>query len=467
MLDWTALLPKLVLWNILFFISYLVFKYYVLPRIIQYAVEVAPLEAPDADLNEFKLVTLDDIGFKMYVDSTLAGSQIPSLRWGLLDALWIRIRLGQISIKEIGTDKLVGYLDLSNPIMVTAVDDCRFVQNIRFDFHENASALKSIIQRISFVGPNELRLISIRVTFRLSLSIMDLFVVDSVECGKTINLGELRDVLKAQAEAAKEAHSKASSASSSAVTSRIASQSLGSVSTSTASISSAINDLAKDPKEDSLVFDNSYSSATTLDEEDSMCDTDSTADMDQKLFPNPEINVFANPKLRSVEAGLEIEFSAPPKFNFDIGTIEFTLMLHNSQFAKVVVTGMCLREDSRFARLVVQVLPSALSSRPITGAVTSMKGIIKGVVKGAKNGFLFGEWGAEAMILGVKDIKINNENDREVWWIKELLQGIEFEHDVEAVKKIKSRVGKKTRNLSSAIGRMCKAALFPISGSNN
>jgi hypothetical protein len=137
-------------------------------------------------------------------------------------------------------------------------------------------------------------------------------------------------------------------------------------------------------------------------------------------------------------------------------------MLHGSQFAKVKINGLSLFDNSRYARLIVEVSPSALSDRPITGAVTSMKGVIKGVLKGAVNGLIHGDWGAQAMILGVKDIEIRNERNREVWWIKELLTNIEIEHDLDAVRKVKTKIGKKTGNFQSALSRMWKAALFPV-----
>lgn len=81
------------------------------------------------------------------------------------------------------------------------------------------------------------------------------------------------------------------------------------------------------------------------------------------------------------------------------------------------------------------------------------------------SGLLNGEWGAEIAILGVKKIEILNENGRNVWWIDELLQDIEFEHDIDAVRKAKARIGEKTKNLQSALGRMWRAALFPSSSS--
>ena len=431
-------LPKIAFWNLLILFFYLIFNYYILPRLIKYAVEKAPLEAPDAELREFKLLALDNVGLKLFIDSSISGSKIPSLSW--LN-FWIRLRLSQICIKEAHSKNLLGYLNFSNPIIVSTTQDIDLVQTIRFDFHENASALKSIVQRFSVVGKNELKHISVRISFRLNISILDVFVLEDVDCGKTINLEELRlaTIIKKNQVGGK----------------------------SESEISTIHDSMNSSSSSENLLEDNNDSRKTLIGDEDKFdeneVDDDDTPDMDQTLLPNPEINVFANRKgLRSVEAGLEIEFSKPPKLNFQFGTISFTLMLHGSQFAKVKINGLSLFDNSRYARLIVEVSPSALSDRPITGAVTSMKGVIKGVLKGAVNGLIHGDWGAQAMILGVKDIEIRNERNREVWWIKELLTNIEIEHDLDAVRKVKTKIGKKTGNFQSALSRMWKAALFPV-----
>ena len=155
-------LPKIAFWNLLILFFYLIFNYYILPRLIKYAVEKAPLEAPDAELREFKLLALDNVGLKLFIDSSISGSKIPSLSW--LN-FWIRLRLSQICIKEAHSKNLLGYLNFSNPIIVSTTQDIDLVQTIRFDFHENASALKSIVQRFSVVGKNELKHISVRISF--------------------------------------------------------------------------------------------------------------------------------------------------------------------------------------------------------------------------------------------------------------------------------------------------------------
>jgi hypothetical protein len=62
--------------------------------------------------------------------------------------------------------------------------------------------------------------------------------------------------------------------------------------------------------------------------------------------------------------------------------------------------------------------------------------------------------------MGFKDIIIENEEGRVVWWMDELLEGIEFEHDLDAVRKARSKIsGEKTSDLNEALLRMISQAL--------
>ncbi|KAJ3258046.1 hypothetical protein HK103_004039 [Boothiomyces macroporosus] len=166
------------------------------------------------------------------------------------------------------------------------------------------------------------------------------------------------------------------------------------------------------------------------------------------LFPDPEITPFANPGLRFVEAGMNFKFSKIPGCNFSLGKIKFRTLLNGSTVGHVTIPGLFFTSNSQFARVALEVQAAALSQRPVTGALTTAKGVLKGALSGIKNGVLYGDWGAQALILGIKDISIENQHGKQVWWLTEIFDDLEFEHDLDAIRKLKSKLGESTSDLS-------------------
>jgi hypothetical protein len=97
------------------------------------------------------------------------------------------------------------------------------------------------------------------------------------------------------------------------------------------------------------------------------------------LFPDAEISTFANPGLRGLEAGLDVVFSEPPHFLFRLGKVKCKTLLNGSTVAFNTITGLYLSSDSVVLNCRMEIQPSALSAKPVTGALTSAKGIIKGI----------------------------------------------------------------------------------------
>jgi hypothetical protein len=59
-----------------------------------------------------------------------------------------------------------------------------------------------------------------------------------------------------------------------------------------------------------------------------------------------------------------------------------------------------------------------LSSKPILGALSTAKGIFVGAVKGAANGILYKDWGKSAVVLGLKEITVENQDGRRIWYTR-------------------------------------------------
>ncbi|KAJ2992580.1 hypothetical protein HDV02_002988 [Globomyces sp. JEL0801] len=177
----------------------------------------------------------------------------------------------------------------------------------------------------------------------------------------------------------------------------------------------------------------------------------------EDLLPHPKIQAFAHPGLRGVEGGLKMMFDKPPGLSVILGQIKFRSLLNGSTVSHCTVPGFYISPDSQTSILSMEVQPAALSTKPITGAVTTARGVLKGALSGIANGVLYGDWGGQAMILGVRDITYKTKDGHTIWWITEVLRGLEFEHDLDAVNKLKAiglRYNQTTDDISEAIPRM-------------
>ena len=314
-MDWTSLLPKLAFWSLILFLSSIFFKYYVVPLLVQLAVEWAPLDA-DALFEAIHVKKLNDRGMSLYLEATLLHSRIP------FPYVWATVRVPSVLIQELHTGENLGRIQFTKEFRADWKGDMLVKQNIFIDIMDNPKPLKSILKRLSVVGPGELKRINIKVLFKVDFALCDfLYSQEGIQCSKLINIGDIQDLVQE----------------------KLAGKPL------------ALND--------------------------------------DHLFPDPDITPFAHPGLRGVEAGLEIQFSKPPTMNFHFVSVKCKTTLNGSVVASSVISGLKLSSDSSTARMSIEIQPpSALSNRPISGAVSSVKGILKGIVKGAVNGLLFNDW---------------------------------------------------------------------------
>jgi hypothetical protein len=168
------------------------------------------------------------------------------------------------------------------------------------------------------------------------------------------------------------------------------------------------------------------------------------------LLPNPEITPFVLPKLLSVDAGLKIQFSKPPGLNFSIGKISFEALLNGTCVAYCFVSPTSMSQLSKDALLNVHITPVALSN-PISGPLNTIQSILHGALIGTVNGMLYGNWAAESSMVGLQKIQILDEKGKSLCWLDELLDGIEFEYDIDAVRTIGQCAFERTTDFNNAL----------------
>ncbi|KAJ3322671.1 hypothetical protein HDV06_002885 [Boothiomyces sp. JEL0866] len=384
--DPSRLIPQVTGWILAAFIFYLYLKFHLFPKILKQLVYDAPLDA-EGILHQLHLRSINDRGFELFLHSTVADTKLP-IEW-----LWATIEIPTINVVDVGTQSKIAIIDLSSPLKINGKDDLKVRQTISVDLCDDVHTVKTWIKRMSVMGVKEISKMSIEISFNLTVSIMGLLSFDRVECKKVIDLAELLDASGPSAQSLPKKKFKLSWLL---------------------------------PKKRQLT------SPSWLND----------------LFPDPEITPFANPGLRFVEAGMNFKFSKIPGCNFSLGKIKFRSLLNGSTVGHVTIPGLFFTSESQNARVAIEVQAAALSQRPVTGALTTAKGVLKGALSGIKNGVLYGDWGAQALILGIKDITIENQNGKQVWWVTEIFNDLEFEHDLDAIRKLKSKLGESTSDLS-------------------
>jgi hypothetical protein len=171
--------------------------------------------------------------------------------------------------------------------------------------------------------------------------------------------------------------------------------------------------------------------------------------VESKLLPKPKLTPFVHPRLRSMEAGLHIEFDKVPELRLSLGKVSFRALLNGSSVADCVVTGVNMASTMK---IVFEITP--LHGRAILSPFHVSKGIVKGAISGIANGLLYGDWGGQVLVIGMKNLSFENQDSKRVWWLDELFQGIELEHDLDAVRKVKARLDQKTTDFSEALVNM-------------
>jgi hypothetical protein len=92
-------------------------------------------------------------------------------------------------------------------------------------------------------------------------------------------------------------------------------------------------------------------------------------------------------------------------------------------------------------------LKSIVLKNPVKGMASTAKGFIKGAMTGTLNGLLFGNWGQGLSVIGVHKFELYTSLGTRVEWLEEVLDNLELEKDLEAVKRLRSQAGKVAKNV--------------------
>ncbi|KAJ8331847.1 hypothetical protein O5D80_000150 [Batrachochytrium dendrobatidis] len=168
--------------------------------------------------------------------------------------------------------------------------------------------------------------------------------------------------------------------------------------------------------------------------------------------------------MRSINTGLNIQFDTIPSLTFKFSAIKFNVFFNGSKVANGVLRGVEMLDTRKDMQILLEIVPSVVSNTPIQGIATTAKGVLKGALKGAFNGFLFGDWGAEATVFSIAGIQVENEQGNTVPWISDLLSVMELEYDLDAVRKVGSSAMQATGTLKEVMLKMT-AGVLEASGS--
>ncbi|XJO73697.1 hypothetical protein BDV3_004636 [Batrachochytrium dendrobatidis] len=164
------------------------------------------------------------------------------------------------------------------------------------------------------------------------------------------------------------------------------------------------------------------------------------------------------------QQGLNIQFDTIPSLTFKFSAIKFNVFFNGSKVANGVLRGVEMLDTRKDMQILLEIVPSVVSNTPIQGIATTAKGVLKGALKGAFNGFLFGDWGAEATVFSIAGIQVENEQGNTVPWISDLLSVMELEYDLDAVRKVGSSAMQATGTLKEVMLKMT-AGVLEASGS--
>ncbi|KAJ3320128.1 hypothetical protein HDV06_005693 [Boothiomyces sp. JEL0866] len=419
LLKWT---PMAILFGYLF-------KVYFLPFAIQNFIEIVPLNK-DPLFHSIHLREITDYGFELSLINTIRYSKLP------VPFIKLKADIPLVVVYDQSQGELLGKVELSSPVHIDGQSDIVLKQTLKVQVCDSVEALQVLINKVLIGGPSEIAKITLRLQFSGSFTFFDLIEVKDIACGKTINMGKMMEDKKRFREM-KELEAMRKKKVAAEMDYCLMSNVL-------------VNDTLEKEDPPAATKSRFLPEIPTL--------SITSPPFLKDLCPNPQITPFAYPGLLGVNAGLDIEFSKPPGLNFNIGRVKFETLLNGSCVANCIVDSCCLTQMSKTSRFSINVTPTALS-HPITGPFRTARGLMSGAISGTYNGVVYGEWGAGSIVLGIRKIRIENEHGNRVLWLNELVDKLEFEQDIDAVRYVGAQAISKTSDLSAAIQSLAVSVL--------
>lgn len=127
--------------------------------------------------------------------------------------------------------------------------------------------------------------------------------------------------------------------------------------------------------------------------------------------------------------------------------VKFHITLNGSTFAAGVLQGLVIEPKMTSLLVSISLKSIVLTKNPVKGIASTAKGFIKGAMTGTLNGLLFGNWGHGISVVGVHKFELYTKSGSRVIWLEEVLDTLNIEKDLEAVKRLRSKAGKVAKNV--------------------
>jgi hypothetical protein len=397
-----------------------------LPYIIALVIEKAPLD---------KEPILHCINFKSITEKGLSISIIAEIPETVLPIpfFWITVKIPIMKVHNNENKTKVMELFIKNEITLTGKYDMTLNLDLNVVIEE--VEVSKLMKICMFGGIKDIDRITLILDWEMDLDIFG-FVLKSVRCKKVINLGELQS-LKTKTRLKKEFKR-------------------ADLLRKRNEENQNLLNLAEQPESEKDVVQRIVEYDELKMNEMPLLKINPPKNI-ENLLPVLSLLPFVNPRLGVIEAGINISFRKPPGLNIRFKTLSFESVFNDKTVAKITIREFELSQFSKDAVLKVQVVPVAISN-PIKGPFVTLNSVLNGFVKGAMNGILYGEWGKDSTIIGVRKIKFETYGG-EVQWVMGLLNGLEYDYELEAAKQVGGIVLEKTNDLNTAVVQLTTAII--------
>lgn len=184
-LQHTAVLLALILVIYSFF---LLLKLHLLPLVVRHVVETFPLDT-DPILYLVNLHQITESGLHVSIDATVPETKLP------LSFLWAKLDISTITVHDLILADVLADIHLSDPIRINGKSHLNIKQTLHVELSENVEAVTNLCTRLAIGGQKEMERLQLRAQFTLTVNLMGLMVLESIKCGKTLNIHEIMGIL--------------------------------------------------------------------------------------------------------------------------------------------------------------------------------------------------------------------------------------------------------------------------------
>jgi hypothetical protein len=164
-----------------FIVGYCFLKWILLPWTIPSIIEWIPLKK-DPQFHYVNVVSFTDYGLDVQLIVTILYTKL------LLSFLFLKASIPSITIKDIESGLTIANITFSSDIELNGLHDTTVKQNLKIHLADHVHGLKQLLKKVLIGGERELKRLTFRLEFKLSLNFNGLLTVSNMMCGKTVNL---------------------------------------------------------------------------------------------------------------------------------------------------------------------------------------------------------------------------------------------------------------------------------------